>query len=320
MVGWLRRPSPARCGRSPRPRATGPARGRRWCGSPATRCCRRSAGVRLERPEKLDELDDILETNEQWQGCWYRIDADADRREITCAAADAGVDWDTSDVPEGVYVVEGYVWDPPLSQWSTRPGVLKVVDDPESGPPAAAISASPGELYADQTGVVEGCIDAPEGSTFVGSWAVSRVVGEPQWEPFTKACVAGRARFALEFVPPEAAVGESAVMFRVDVTDPEGRTYTAYRRRVTSVIGFDDPEQCDGTGGGFIGDPGCESGEGSPDPFAGLDPDVVICPAGSGEPIDEGTTGCGCRTGAPAPHPVALSVLLLWRRTQRRRR
>jgi hypothetical protein len=59
---------------------------------------------------------DILETATDWDGCWVRINADDDRRPITFAAAAAGVDWDTSAVAAGSYVLWGYTWEPATSQ------------------------------------------------------------------------------------------------------------------------------------------------------------------------------------------------------------
>jgi hypothetical protein len=42
-------------------------------------------------PDMVDP-EDVFETNTEWEGCWYRINADDDRRPITFAAAAAGVD------------------------------------------------------------------------------------------------------------------------------------------------------------------------------------------------------------------------------------
>ncbi|MCB9703315.1 MAG: hypothetical protein H6711_15590 [Myxococcales bacterium] len=84
---------------------------------------------------------DVFETNADWKDCWFRITADDDRRLITFAEAAKGVDWDTTGLPVGGHVVEGYTWEPWINIWSFRTGVVKVVDsdDLAASPPALAL-------------------------------------------------------------------------------------------------------------------------------------------------------------------------------------
>jgi hypothetical protein len=53
------------------------------------------------------EPDQILEENPAWDGCWFRVNEDDERRVITEAMAAEPVPWDTTTVPEGVYVIWG---------------------------------------------------------------------------------------------------------------------------------------------------------------------------------------------------------------------
>ena len=109
----------------------------------------------------------IMETSTELADCWYRINADDDRRPITFAAAREGIDWDTTELPAGSYVIAGYTWWPPLNTWSSRPGVIKVVDDPDPAASAPALGISTTEQIVDlgETTTIEGCVSAEIGST-----------------------------------------------------------------------------------------------------------------------------------------------------------
>ncbi len=211
-------------------------------------------------PELLEpgtvEQDDILELSDRWADCWFRINGDDERRPISFEMADQGVDWDTSAVPAGVYTLYGYTWEPVFNIWSLRPGVLKVHDgDPHAVGPAAAITTGELTPYRDEEVMLEGCFHAPEGSTFTVYWSLTPPPDvEPEWNEYLQDEVAGEA-FAFGFTPPEPMWGESG-MIRIDVTDPDDRTYTAYQADPMLVINESDPNACNESGG-FIGSPGC---------------------------------------------------------------
>lgn len=281
-------------------------------------------------PDMIDP-EDVFETSTEWEGCWYRINADDARVPITMAQAAMGMDWDTAAVPAGTYVVEGYTWEPALNIWSMRPGVVKVVDDPDlaSSGPALAIENTEEVLNKNEPVSIHGCLSAMEGSTITAYWG--RAEPEVSWVPFIEGEPVTGESFAVEFLPPEDLAGESA-MIRVDVTDPMDRSYTHYMRELVIVLGTEGPGSCM-DGGGFIGGAGCDgssSGEGSGDSGAGSGTDET---AGEGSgttgsgPVGQdggdtgGGEGCSCRTqrsGAPVGAGLLLLALVGLRRRVRR--
>jgi MYXO-CTERM domain-containing protein len=279
------------------------------------------------------EPDDVFETSTEWDDCWYRINADDDRRPITFAAAAAGVDWDTTAVPVGTYVIEAYTWEPALNIWSGRPGVVKVVDDPDldSSGPALAIENTEEVLNKNEPLEIHGCLSAMDGSTITAYWG--KAEPEVMWVPFIEDDPASGESFAVEFLPPEELAGESA-MIRVDITDPMDRSYTHYMRELVIVLGTEGPGSCM-DGGGFIGGAGCGSSgtsDGSGSEAGSVGDETAGSGAGSsgndsGTPGqdagDDGTpTGCGgCRAaGSGAPVGMGLSLLGLLGLRRRRSR
>jgi MYXO-CTERM domain-containing protein len=281
-------------------------------------------------PDMVDP-EDVFETSTEWEGCWYRINADDDRRPITMAQAAMGVDWDTSAVPAGTYVVEGYTWEPALNIWSMRPGVVKVVDDPDpaQSAPALAIENTEEVLNKNEPVTIQGCVSAMDGATITAYWGHA----EPDvtWIPFIEGEPVSGESFALEFLPPEELAGESA-MIRVDVTDPMDRSYTHYMRELVIVLGTEGPGSCM-DGGGFIGGAGCDgssSSEGSGGSEAGSGTDETAGegpgttgggPGGQDGGDTGGGEGCSCRaqgSGAPVGAGMLLLGLLGLRRRARR--
>jgi len=197
----------------------------------------------------------VMETNTEWAGCWHRINADDERRPITYAAAAEGVDWDTTELAPGTYVIEGYTWEPPLNIWSSRAGVIKVVDDPDPAfsPPAVGISNTQDVIDQAETVTIEGCASAEEGSTVTAYWGLP--AGEVTWQPFIENDPVLGESFAFEFDPPAEVAGES-VMIRVDIADPSGRRYTHYMRELVYVLGDPYPEACEGN---VFVDPDCDA-------------------------------------------------------------
>lgn len=277
------------------------------------------------------EPEDLFETNSEWDGCWYRINADDDRRPITFAAAAAGVDFDTAAVPAGTYVLEGYTWEPALNIWSGRPGVVKVVDDPDlaSSAPALAIDNTEEVLNKNEPVEIHGCLSAMDGSTITAYWG--KAEPEVEWVQFLEGDPVAGDSFAVDFLPPEELAGESA-MIRIDITDPMDRSYTHYMRELVIVLGTEGPGSCMDDGGGFIGGAGCGSSSGSEgssgseagsvgDETAGTSAGTTDEPPGQDGTLDGDTTeGCaGCRM-AGSGAPVGMGLLLLGLLGLRRRR
>jgi MYXO-CTERM domain-containing protein len=271
-------------------------------------------------PEMVDP-EDLFETSSEWADCWYRINADDDRHPITMAVAAQGVDWDTAPVPAGTYVVEGYTWEPALNIWSGRPGVVKVVDDPDpaASGPALAIENTEEVLNKNEPVTIHGCVSAMEGSTVTGYWGLAEP--EVAWVPFIEDEPVSGSAFALDFLPPEALAGESS-MIRVDITDPMGRSYTHYMRELVIVLGTEGPGSCMDEGGGFIGgadcgDTGTGGGSGGSeagsagDDTAGPDDGTSSGPVGQDGGSDGSSgEGCSCHaTGGPAPLGAGLLLV-----------
>lgn len=278
-------------------------------------------------PDMVDP-EDLFETNTEWEGCWYRINADDDRRPITMEQAAMGVDWETSAVPAGTYVIEGYTWEPPLNIWSGHPGVVKVVDDPDpsqSGP-AIAIANTEEILNKNEPVTIHGCVSAMDGSTATAYWG--RAEPEVAWVEFIADEPVSGDGFAIDFLPPEELAGEAA-MIRVDVNDPMGRSYTHYMRELVIVLGTEGPGSCMDDGGGFIGGAGCGgsgTGEGGSEAGTNADGSGGTGAGSSSGPVGQdggdggGPEGCGCRVeGSGAPIGAGLVLLGLAGLRRRRR-
>jgi len=238
----------------------------------------------------------ILETNEAWAGCWTRIVADDERRPITFAMADAGVDWDTSTLPPGAYTVHGYTYEPAVNLWVQRPGVVKVHDgDPDAAGPAAAITTGELSLYRDGVAQIEGCVDAPAGTTVTAEWTAADRP-ELEWVPFVvDAPVEGDA-FTLELEAPEGLVERWGAV-RATFTAPDGRGYSTMMPAMITVLPQDDPGMC---GAGFIDQPCAETEDGDGSESSGSPGEV------------EGSAGCACANDRSSGHAGWwLAVLLL---------
>ncbi len=273
-------------------------------------------------PERVNARN-VMESNTDWADCWHRINADDARRPITYAAANEGIDWDTTGLAEGTYVIEGYTWEPPLNIWSSRTGVIKVVDDPDPAlsPPAVGITNTQEVIDQSETVSIEGCASAEAGSTLTAYWGLP--AGEVTWEAFIEDEPVRGESFAFEFDPPEEVAGQS-VMIRVDITDPSGRSYTHYMRDQVFILGDPYPSDCEGS---IFIDPGCGESTGASDTETGevgsTSGPGPAQSASTGPAQDDGgnaPTGCaGCRTQEPSP-PYWAGLLLLGLAGLRRRR
>jgi hypothetical protein len=110
---------------------------------------------------------DMLESDPVLASALRPLVASSARVPITEAQALAGVDWDLSDVPPGVYQIAAYIFSPPYNGWAVRPGLIKVVDGSaaDAQAPAVTLERVTARLFAGQGRRIRGCVDAPEGST-----------------------------------------------------------------------------------------------------------------------------------------------------------
>jgi hypothetical protein len=266
----------------------------------------------------VDTELEVLVNAPEWADCWVRINADEDRRPITFASAAEPVPWDTSALPAGTYVVEGYTYEPWANEWWPHPGVFKIIDDPDpaaSGPAAALTFPEHIVEFGDET-TISGCVDAMEGTTVSASWALSGFGSDPQWHAFAEQVPASSGPFELPFTPPLETVSNT-LLIKLDVEDPLGRRWTAYANHyiaVTESFGGDD--NCD-DGGGFVSNP-CDDDEddtdGNDDEPSGADE------TGGGAQQEVGQGGsCNCSSGTSSPWwALGFGLLALARLSSRR--
>jgi MYXO-CTERM domain-containing protein len=276
------------------------------------------------------DVQDILETNDIWAGCWSRLNADDARLPITQANADAGIDWDTSELAPGGYSLYGSTHEPVFNVWWPRAGVVKIHDgDPDAVGPVGAISTGELTPYRDQTVMVEGCVEALPGTTFAVSYALSDT--SPAWTEYSTGLEIDGAAFVFEFTPPKLLHGEAGIL-RVDFTDPMDRTYTAFHMDHILVIDSDQAGDCDDTGS-FIGTPCDESGGPDESSSGGSGSETAaVADTSTGVTSSESTgpaaadgagpapAGCGCRADAPSVPVAALTWIGLLAVRARRRR
>ena len=218
--------------------------------------------------------DAVWDLSPYWpSGTWTRITPDDLRIEQSNAAAELGVDWDTSGLPVGAYQVLGYTWDPEVNVTNAREGLIKIVDDAdELGPPALYVNPWEGdELPAVAEGEmlpVSLCTDAPEGSQLRAYLA--RPVADArhnehfEWVPAVISDIdAGTGDHQVEVEIPELGVSSLREdhRLRIDIEDPRGQVYTAIAPRVFQVKqGDGDPPPSyeeTGDGGDDDGSAGC---------------------------------------------------------------
>lgn len=227
--------------------------------------------------------DDILESSSQWPTeTWVRITPDDPRLPITLEQAAMGVTWDTTDVAPGTWVVAAYTWEPENNLWSPRFGAVRIEDpaDREAGGPTVFLPREDG-LIANRGEplAVTGCVEAPEGSTVTASWGTIVGVDEPQWVPFLEDEPVDSGELTLDLVAPAEA--GATIKLRVEITDPQGRTYVAYTPTTIAVVG-----------------------------------EVME----TGGDDDGGGEGCGCASDRPSGSAGPLGLLVLLGLLRRRRR
>jgi hypothetical protein len=281
------------------------------------------------------EDENIFERNEAWDGCWFRINEDAERRPITYEMASDPVVWDTSEIPAGTYFIWGYTYEPVFNLWTPRiGGIVRVHDggDPAEDGPAGVITTREQTPCVGTMATFEGAVDALEGTTMSGHWALTTGPGsqepgwEPQWRPFAEDVPVEGDEFSLAWEIPEEAGGETVIV-RIEFTDPMGRQYTAYQYEPNIVLPAGalgctpNPDECMA---GFITPPGCDDTDGTgdasetggPTTTDGSTTDPTAGTEGSQSatgPLQDGNgEGCGCRHGtAPAMWALWLPLLAL---------
>lgn len=235
--------------------------------------------------------EDILERRPDLRACVHPMNADDDRMPITCEATQNGLEFDTSDLPSGNYVVRGYTYEPPLNLWSVRRGVVRVYDTPDTAPPSVGLRSPsldgmqvrPGSPFP-----IQGCAVATCDVELQYASLIDIGTDDERWETFA---TVGAGEFDVEFDPPEALVGQP-LLFRA-VADPDGASPWIDHAEGTALV-FGDDNLSDEPFGepleicGFY-DP--ESEPAGPSPAGEL-----TCPEPEPESVatSSGRAGCAC--------------------------
>ncbi|MGH1346500.1 MAG: hypothetical protein ACRBN8_33345 [Nannocystales bacterium] len=155
--------------------------------------------------------EDILERRDDLQDCVFPMNTSDERIPITCDATQAGLDFDTSAIPLGNYVVRGYTYEPPLNLWSERRGVVRISDGPDTGPATIGLrtpSLDGMQLRPDSPFPIRGCVSGTTDAAL--QWASLIDLGgandDAAWQ--TLATVTGEGSFEVEFNPPSQALGQ----------------------------------------------------------------------------------------------------------------
>lgn len=257
--------------------------------------------------ESIDAMpsdDDILERRADLQGCVFPMNAADARIPITCEATEAGLDFDTSAVPPGNYVVRGYTYEPPLNLWSTRRGVVRVFDDESEAPPAVGLrtpSLDDMQLRPGFTFPVQGCAASTDRVQlqFASLIELGGDDDAAAWQTFSS--LDGPGAFAVPFDASSEQVGQPLLIRAVAERDgaptwidhAEGR-FLVFGDDEESDVPFGEPiEIC-----GFY-DPDVE-----PDPGATTGGELTET-EGSGESADGSSerAGCACALDRTEGHP-----------------
>ena len=272
---------------------------------------------------ELPPASDVLAGNPHWapDDCVQVINAE--RMPISCDATMMGVQWDTTGVPAGNYVIRGYTFAPAVNLWTSRLGVVQVADDDTVAPLVALTSPVYEPKAFQQSGFrILGCMGGPEGTKVTLSWAATSsdmLDDESAWTQFAELDAAGGEIDEL-LVPPESAI-YLGLLVRGVATAPDGTSWTGFAPGFITIYPGDDasddpvlppgPDACDvgGDTSGGLGD------EGSSSSSAGES-------TSGGAPQDDGgdAPGCGCVSSARARAVDAWAlafVMMLWRRKRR---
>ncbi|NVB42052.1 hypothetical protein G6O69_29780 [Pseudenhygromyxa sp. WMMC2535] len=214
----------------------------------------RSVDAGFEAAERLDDPEATLETSVAWAGCWQRVTADDARRAISFEAAAEPVDWDTSSIPAGTWMLAGYTWEPPYNLWRRAPWVVRVLDSSEDLPTqtAATLGETPQVLWSDETLSLPVCVHGPQNAVLSLQWRTSK--GEVEWTEAHSASLEseGEQLLELEFAAPAPSWGLT-VQLRAVVTHPNEDPELDYEAHALSAVvtiaseGEDEDEGDEGT-------------------------------------------------------------------------
>jgi hypothetical protein len=186
----------------------------------------RSVLAGLLAPDEVTYRE-ILDESTVWTDCFIRITADDQRRPITFAQAELGVDWDTSTAAVGVWSVAGYTFEPAFNLWRDRPGFVKIVDardDPEQDLPAIALLGDEQAVEPGEALHFEACVDVLEPARIELEWAPFKPFLE--WQPLDTIEVGGDGPLLEPSAPIAAA--DSELLVRARLIDALGREYVAH--------------------------------------------------------------------------------------------
>lgn len=165
--------------------------------------------------EAMPSEDDILERRDDLRDCVFPMNPSEQRIPLTCDATEGGVDFDTSELPTGNYVVRGYTYEPPLNLWSERRGVVRVADDLQAAPPTVGLrtpSLDGVQIRPGSPFPIRGCTAGTTDAQL--QWASLIDLGGDDdaaaWQTFATLTTAGS--FEIEFDPPPDAVGQPLVI------------------------------------------------------------------------------------------------------------
>lgn len=285
--------------------------------------------------------DETMVTSPIWSDDFFRITPDDARRPISNESIAAPVEWDTSSVEGGAYMLWGYTWEPAFNIWSQRTGNIVIVHDGDPDAVGPGVAVTNGELivYSDENAIIEGCVHGATGTTLRGEFALTPDNGkpddwQPSWMPFAQDIPVDGDTFALEFMPGEDYATKT-LLVRIIATDPAGLSYEAHMPELINVLPGSAGGCDDGDGGGFIGSPGCGGDDSTGGSSATETGEMASTsgPAGSSggsgnetsgtsgattaTAVDDGGSGCGCAVG---PRNSGFSLLLLGLLGIRRRR
>ncbi len=275
--------------------------------------------------EAMPSDDDILERRDDLRECVFALNASDARIPITCDATQGGLDFDTSNIPAGNYVVRGYTYEPPLNLWSERRGVVRVTDDANAGPPSVGLrtpSLDGVQLRPGSPFPIRGCTAGA--SDVVLQWASLINLGgdddESAWQPLATITQAGS--FEIDFDPPPDAVGQP-LLIRGVAGSPTTQPWIDHAEGTLLVFGdggssdepFGEPvEIC-----GFY-DPSVEPE--MPNTTGG-DTGGELTDTDAETAVDSDRAGCACtsvHTGPRDGHQAAWLFLGLLGAQRRRRR
>ncbi|WP_434423728.1 MYXO-CTERM sorting domain-containing protein [Nannocystis pusilla] len=256
----------------------------------------------------------VVEDSPYFADCWWPITDAAERRPITCEAARPGVDWDTSALAPGAYVVAGYTYEPVLNDWTPRRGVFRVHDgDLDAAPPAAAIFTTAVDVWYGDPVRLAACVDAMPGSTWRLEYAA--MPDEPRleldWQTLVPVSPVESTEFDIELVLDDVHA-DVRLHVRLVVEDPEGRTTVAHMSTPGTVLMRKQPGVT-GSGGDEPNDfDFCRDNPAADDlPDCGKTSE----PESSGQTPDDPGDGCACsHEPGGGLAPLGLLVLVACRR------